>query len=206
MSPKVKVCGIRTIDEINIVNNLPIDFVGFVFAPSKRQIYLQEFHILRNSLRRDIKTVGVFVNERAYKINSILKKYKIDIAQLHGEETNFECSKIQAPVWKSIPVESRSSIDSLSNYTKVNGFLLDTFSPSTKGGTGKTFNWNLVTDLSSSHFIILAGGLNEENILSEIQTVKPNVVDVSSGVERNGKKDKELIEKFIRRVKSYDIK
>lgn len=206
MTPQIKICGLQTLDEINIINHFPIDYVGFVFAPSKRQVSMEQVLYLKNSLRKDIKTVGVFVNEPMEIINSIITQCPLDIVQLHGEETEKECSKSFSSLWKSIPIQSSKSINHIQTYTSVDGFLIDTFSPESKGGTGKTFNWDLVKNLSNHHFIILAGGLNENNIALAIKTVRPHVVDVSSGVEKNNHKDKNMIDKFIRKVTKNEHK
>jgi len=206
MVPKIKICGIKTLDEIQTINLFPVDYVGFVFAPSKRQISVEQFITLKSSLRRDIKTVGVFVNENISTINEIVKASNLDIVQLHGDETNMDCTKTIAPVWKSIAIRDTSSLSIIDNYTSADGILLDTYSPVSKGGTGKTFNWKLVENISLNHFVVLAGGLNEYNVASAIMTTKPHVIDVSSGVEKNNRKDKDLITKFIRRVTCHEHK
>ncbi|QUH25300.1 phosphoribosylanthranilate isomerase [Serpentinicella alkaliphila] len=206
MVPKIKLCGIRTLEEINIINNFPIDYVGFVFAPSKRQISTNHFASLKDSLRKDIKTVGVFVNESISTINYIVDKYGLDLVQLHGNETEDYCRCIIAPLWKSISVKSMESVNVLNSYKSPIGFLLDTYSPTSRGGTGETFNWNLVKGISNTHNIILAGGLNEHNVCSAIKTVKPQVIDVSSGIEKDNTKNQQLIDKFIGRVMANDIK
>ena len=146
------------------------------------------------------------MNESISTINYIVEEHGLDIVQLHGNETEDYCKSILAPVWKSISVKSIDSINSLNNYKSPVGFLLDTYSPTSKGGTGETFNWNLVTGLSNSHNIILAGGLNQHNVCSAIKLVKPQVIDVSSGIEKDNTKNQQLINKFIGRVIGNDIK
>lgn len=202
---KVKICGLRREEDVDIVNKLKPDFVGFIFAESKRKISPEKAKQLIEKLDKDIKAVGVFVNEDPAKVNNIASYCGLDVVQLHGEEDPLYCKKIEYPMWKAIPVKNERSIHKLKNYPLVEGFLLDTYSKEAKGGTGKTFNWDMVKDLHKDYKIILAGGLNPENIRQAIQTVKPYCVDVSSGVEKDGVKDKELVEKLIEEVRSTEI-
>lgn len=197
MKTKVKICGLRSLRDIEIVNKYDIDYVGFVFAESKRRVSIHEVKAMGEALRKDIKAVGVFVNTPPEEINKIVDYCKIDIVQLHGNETLEECEKIKAPIWKSISVKEKADAAKIELYKNTQGILLDGIKP----GSGECFNWDLAKGISDKYFTILAGGLTTENVSNAIQEVKPQVVDVSSGVETDSIKDEEKIREFARRVK-----
>lgn len=201
-STKVKICGITRLKDIEIINKYDIDYVGFVFTKSKRQVTEEQALKLRNRLRKDIKTVGVFVNSSIEEVNEIINYCRLDIAQLHGDEESEYFEKINTDIWKSISVKEDMDIEYLEKYKSINGVLLDTYVKGQKGGTGKTFNWNIVKGFSKLYNIILAGGLTSENVTEGIKVVSPQVVDVSSRVEENGYKNEDKIKEFVRSVKS----
>lgn len=201
METKIKICGMRRIEDIKIINKYPVNYVGFIFAESKRKVTPEQAKEMIKHLRDDIKKVGVFVNEDIEKVNEIAKYCGLDILQLHGEENNEMCKKAIVPVWKSISVKDEKSIEIIKNYNSVSGFLLDTYSKNMKGGTGKTFNWELVKELSKDNFVILAGGLTPENILEAIEIAKPQVLDINSGVETDLYKDEAKIKIVFEKLK-----
>lgn len=203
---KVKICGLKRLEDINIVNKYPVDYIGFVFAPSKRRVSLEEAIELKSALNPSIKTVGVFVNEEPSVVNEIAAKCSLDIVQLHGDEDDEYIKNIKFPVWKSISVKDSNFYKEMELCTLSSGFVLDTYSSGAKGGTGKAFNWDLVKDISKDKFIILAGGLNSSNVSTAIEKVSPSIIDVSSGVEEQGFKNEFKIQEFLRKVKNYDIK
>lgn len=203
---KVKICGLKRLEDINIVNKYPVDYIGFVFAPSKRRVTLEEAVELKAALNPSIKTVGVFVNEEPSVVNEIAAKCSLDIVQLHGDEDDEYIKNIKFPVWKSISVKDSNFYKEMELCTLSSGFVLDTYSNDAKGGTGKVFNWDLVKDVSKDKFIILAGGLNSSNVLTAIEKISPSIIDVSSGVEEQGFKNEFKIQEFLRKVKNYDIK
>jgi len=200
MNTKVKICGLKTLEDIHIVNKYEVDYVGFVFAPSKRRVSIEEVKEMMSVLRKDIKGVGVFVNTKHEEVNNMMKYCGLHIAQLHGNESLEECNKINYPVWKGIAVASDGDIEKVQEYKNLSGVLLD----GAKAGSGEKFDWDFIKGISNEFFTILAGGLRAENVEEGILTVSPHVVDVSSGVESNGKKDEEKIKEFIRRVKRYE--
>ena len=199
----IKICGLQTIQDIEIINDLAVDYVGFVFAPSQRKISPKKAKELKQRLRSDIKTVGIFVNEEISKVNQLAKNCLLDIVQLHGEEPPAYCSQIVRPVWKSLSIGSLEDVARHQDYSLVSGILLDTFIPGLAGGSGQTFDWDMASGLSREK-LILAGGLSPSNVLQAIQKVRPHVVDVSSGVETKGIKDRVKIQAFIRSVKEYE--
>jgi phosphoribosylanthranilate isomerase len=197
---KIKICGLKHKNDILYVNKLKPDYVGFVFAKSKRQINKYKAKELIDRLDKNIKTVGVFLNNPADIVKEIAEFCGLDIIQLHGDETPEYCDLFNKETWKAFKVKNKHSLKKLNNY-KTKGYLLDTYIKGAYGGTGKTFNWNLASKISKEKFIILAGGLSEENIEKAITIVKPAVVDVSSSVETNGHKDFAKMKKFIERVR-----
>ncbi|MCT4598015.1 MAG: phosphoribosylanthranilate isomerase [Vallitalea sp.] len=197
MIPKIKICGIKNIQEINIINKYPVSYIGFIFAESKRQITEEKVVKLRKYIREDIKVVGVFVNADSKYVNRVADSCKLDIIQLHGNEDNDYIKEVNYNIWKSLSVINEDSIENIKSYKGVDGFLLDTYSKGKNGGTGKIFNWNLAKNLSMSNFTILAGGLNKENIIEGINTVKPQVIDINSGVETNLIKDENKIKELF---------
>lgn len=201
MPTTVKICGIKSKEEVEIINKFPISYMGLIFAPSKRQVTREKAIALRGQVRKDIQVVGVFVNDEIERINALVEDCKLQVVQLHGDETVDYCSKIRAKVWKSILVKDEESLKKIELYAPVvDGILLDTYSESEKGGTGKTFNWELVKGLTSRYPIILAGGLTPENVVDAIEAVRPQSIDMNSGLETNLIKDEEKIAKLFARL------
>ncbi|QEK11761.1 phosphoribosylanthranilate isomerase [Crassaminicella thermophila] len=196
----VKICGLKREEDIIYVNKLKPDYVGFVFAKSSRQIDKYRAKKLIMGLDKGIKKVGVFSNHSIGKVKEIAEFCNLDILQFHGDEDPIYCNSFENTVWKAFRIKDGNILKKLEEYD-VDGFLLDTFARGTYGGTGKSFDWKIVSNASENKFIILAGGLTSENVEDAIEIVKPQVVDVSSGVEVCGVKDFEKIKKFIKKVR-----
>lgn len=196
---KIKICGLKRIEDIEAANLYKPDYVGFVMAPGRRQVTEQQASHLKKSLCKDIKAVGVFVNEKRDYIAGLLEGGIIDIAQLHGEETEEDVVWLKEhtgkPVIKAVSVKSAEDIrrwrDSSADY-----LLLDNGA----GGTGKTFDWNVIGDFNKQYF--LAGGLNGSNIADALK-LNPYCVDISGGVETDGYKDADKIKQVIDIVRRY---
>ncbi len=208
---KVKICGITNTKEIEILNKYDIDYVGFVFAKSSRKVTVKTAIKLSKLLKGNIKKVGIFVNTKVDEINNIVKKVKLDIVQLHGPYTSSEIAKIQAVVWVAINIKDEKSVNQIHEMCDidgVSGVLVDAQLRSKKGGTGITFDWELLKGLIIRKPLILAGGLNEANVSEAIKKVRPKIVDVSSGVEHilDGVKIKseEKVRAFIKEVKDHE--
>lgn len=186
MSVKLKICGIRRIEDVEIINKVLPDYVGFIFAPSKRQINLETANILKNRLDSRVKTVGVFVNSNIDYITNIVKKGVIDLIQLHGNEDELYISELRKNVdieiIKAIKVNEFNSINS----STASYILLDS-----GGGSGQTFDWELAPKINKPLFI--AGGISIDNIKEAIDFFNPFALDVSSSVETDGFKDYEKI-------------
>lgn len=203
---KVKFCGIKRREDIEYINILKPDYVGFVFAESKREISLNKGRELIKSLNKDIKKVGVFVDESPLRVMEIAKKLELHVLQFHGmEDLNYLKEFHDFEIWKGIRVKGGQDfklIDMYKNY----GVLLDAFVEGESGGTGKRFSWETSKILPFDIKLILAGGLNSENVLEGIEKFKPYVVDVSSSIETNGFKDFNKMKKFIERVRENNEK
>lgn len=195
----IKICGLRREEDINYSNLLKPDYVGFVFAKSKRQVDKYKAKELIKKLDKDIKKVGVFLNEDKNKVCEIVKYCNLDIIQLHGDESPYYCRDFNFRIWKAIRVKGVESFKEIEKYD-VDGFLFDTYTEGNYGGTGKYFDWRIIPSRNDK-YIVLAGGLNIENIEEAVKISHPNVVDVSSGVEIDGYKDFEKMKKFILKVR-----
>lgn len=198
MDSRIKICGIQYKEEIKIINQLPIDYIGFVFAPSKRKITIDQAKALINILNDDIKTVGVFVNEPPQRVNKIAHTLNLDVVQLHGDENIEFISTIDKQVWKAYRVDKYFTQKKIIKRENITGNLFDGKNP----GSGEVFNWQLIEKISCDALKILAGGLAPENIEEAVKRVKPDVVDISSGVERNNKKDELLLKRLVRRIQN----
>ena len=191
---KIKFCGLFREEDIEYVNKLNPDYIGFVFAKSKRQITKEKAIGLKNKLKSNIKVVGVFVDEDIEKIIDLLSNGVIDIAQLHGNEREEDINNIKnkskKQVIKAIRVTTSEDIESWKN-SCADFLLLDNGQ-----GTGKTFDWNNIKNLNRPFF--LAGGLSIDNIKEAIEKVSPMAIDISSGIESNGVKDYEKMKEVMK--------
>jgi phosphoribosylanthranilate isomerase len=199
---KVKICGITSLEDAMNAVESGADALGFVFyEKSSRAINPLSAADIISKLPPFIQTVGLFVNEEVEKINWTADYCGLDLVQLHGDETPEDCLEVNRRVIKAFRVQNIVSIEPLKKY-QVSGYLLDAWSPDAYGGTGKTFNWEMAAAAGQYGRIVLAGGLTSDNVAEAILAVRPYAVDVSSGVESvPGKKDREKVREFIRRVK-----
>ena len=201
---KIKICGITNIEDALAAAEYGTDALGFIFYPkSPRAVSKETVKSIISELPPFITTVGVFVNEGSEQINDIVSYTGINTVQLHGTESPEECSSFNKVI-KAFGIRRLSDIAPLDQYNMVSALLLDTYSPDSHGGTGKTFNWEIAIEAKKEGRIILAGGLNPKNIADAVRTVQPYGVDVSSGVEGSvkGKKDLKRLKSFIENAKT----
>lgn len=186
MSVRIKICGLSREEDIEYANQVMPDYIGFVFwEHSRRYVSHERAAMLRRSLKSEIQAVGVFVDAPPEEIVSLLREGVIDMAQLHGEETEEEIQYLQAvtgrPVMKAVKVRSRRDVeawlDSSAEYLLFDSGM----------GSGIAFDWGLLADVPRDFF--LAGGLKPETLEQAVDTVRPFAVDLSSGVETGGFKD-----------------
>lgn len=199
---RVKICGITNIEDAVAAAEYGADAIGFVFQPkSPRAITPETAKNIVSALPPFITTIGVFVNESKLEIERIIRYVGLNIVQLHGNEPPDAC-RLNRKVIKAIRVKDLTDLEPLKRYN-VSAFLLDTYSPHTMGGTGQIFNWDIAVEAKKFGRIILAGGLNHENIEEAIKWVRPYGIDVATGVESNkkGEKDHKKLKLFIEKAR-----
>jgi phosphoribosylanthranilate isomerase len=202
---KVKICGIKTLQDVEFVNRQKPDFIGFVFYPlSKRYVSLITARSLKVKLNKKIKSIGVFVNAPPEEIAAAAELGIINMVQLHGDETNAYIAELRKictlPIIKAVRVREESDIKKAAFYN-CEYFLFDTYSTASYGGTGRQFDTQLLKGVKINKPYFLAGGLNAGNVRSALKGLKPYAVDVSGGVENGGSKDETKIKNFIKQVK-----
>lgn len=200
--PKIKICGLKRLEDIEAVNEYKPDYIGFVFAGKKRLVTPELAHKLKQHLDNSIKAVGVFVNADIDFILKLVESGTIDMIQLHGDEDSEYISKLKVktttPIIKAVRVKSTEDILASESF-KCEYLLFDTYVDNSYGGSGLSFDWSIIPKISKPFF--LAGGLIPENI-SEAAKVNPYCLDISSGVETDGFKDKTKIAQAIKTVRS----
>lgn len=199
MRTRVKVCGITKKEDALLAADLGVDALGFVFyKDSPRYIDPGKVGEITSGLHPFILRVGLFVNSNEDAVRDSIKKSKINFLQFHGDESEKYCNQFNLPYIKSISMKDGVNLlECCSEYRSASALLLDTYNKKLKGGTGEVFDWKKIPNNLSSPLII-AGGLNPENIENLIKLVNPFCVDVSGGVEINkGIKDKEKMKKFM---------
>ncbi|WP_053363801.1 phosphoribosylanthranilate isomerase [Bacillus sp. FJAT-27251] len=197
---KVKICGIKTVEAALHATAAGADALGFVFAPSKRQITPGEAKAIIEELPEAVWKVGVFVNEPPEKVASIAELAGLTHIQLHGEESPGDYMEIGMPLIKAYSIRDKEDITTI-DYEKSDYALLDSPPAMYRGGNGTSFDWDFASGAKSGRNVILAGGLNPDNVQNAINKVRPFMVDVSSGVETEGEKDLRKIGRFIKIAK-----
>lgn len=201
MMTKIKFCGLTRPCDIAAANEIKPDYVGFVFAPnSKRRVGYKQAVDLKNLLSKNIKAVGVFLNEDIEQVISLLNLGIIDAAQLHGDESVDYIRRIQQetgkPVIKAFRIHSEADV-AAAEETIADYIILDAGT-----GEGKTFDWNLVEQFQKPYF--LAGGLKPENVKEAMRQLHPYALDVSTGIETDGLKDKQKMADFAATVRKEE--
>jgi phosphoribosylanthranilate isomerase len=195
---KIKICGLFRDCDIDFVNEAMPDYAGFVFAKSRRQITKEQAQNFRKNLKPEIISVGVFVDADISEIKELFDLKVISAAQLHGNETEEYIKELR----EKCAVKIIKAVNVLKNpdFEKIKNSFADFILFDSGTGSGKTFSWRLLPEMKRDFF--LAGGLNIENIDEAVKQVKPFGVDLSSGVETDGFKDKEKILSIVRRIKN----
>jgi phosphoribosylanthranilate isomerase len=201
---RIKVCGLTRLDHARFAAGAMVDFLGFIFYPGSARYVSPEDAAEIIGWLEGPTCVGVFVDQPLDEVNSTIRTADLDMVQLHGEETPDYCAGIQgAQIIKSFRVSPEMTTEHLrylmEPYVRhVDHFLFDTYVDGRYGGTGKTFRWEILKDLTHDFSIIVSGGLHSENISSAVETARPFAVDISSGLELSpGIKDFEKMEAFF---------
>ena len=218
-TPKVKMCGISKVETIPAVVEAKPDYMGLVFAPSKRQVTVDQAKTLVEELHKqytkrynngaeqsnddEIKTVGVFVNETLENLVSIAKEANLDAVQLHGDEDEAFIQSLKertnVEVWKAVQIRSAADAEVWID-SSADMLLFDAYHKDERGGTGEVFDWTSLDEFERP--FMLAGGIDGTNVARAIRTVRPYGIDISSGIETNGVKDDEKIKAFTNIVRT----
>ena len=195
---KIKMCGLSRIEDIEAANAIKPDYIGFVFAEiSKRRVSALEASKLKSKLAPDIKAVGVFLDDKLDFVASMLNLGIVDVVQLHGSEDEEYIERVRQitnkPIIKAFIIRSKEDVERAERST-ADYILLDGGK-----GEGKAFDWSLLKDIKRPYF--LAGGLNPDNVSDAVKALKPYAVDVSTGIETDGVKDREKMTAFANTVR-----
>lgn len=223
-TPKIKMCGISKVETIPAVVEAKPDYMGLVFAPSKRQVTVDQAKTLVEELRKQyavrynsrteqhkgeagtIKTVGVFVNETVENLLKIAEEVKLDVIQLHGDEDEsfIQILKEQSnvEVWKAVQVRSAADAEKWID-SSADMLLFDAYHKDERGGTGEVFDWSSLDEFERP--FMLAGGIDSTNVARATRTVRPYGLDISSGIETNGVKDNEKMKAFTNIVRTIAL-
>ena len=213
--PKVKMCGISKVETIPAIIDAKPDYMGLVFAPSKRQVTVDQAKTLVEELHKQyavrynsktIKTVGVFVNETIENLLKIAEEVKLDVIQLHGDEDEsfIQILKEQSnvEVWKAVQVRSAADAEKWID-SSADMLLFDAYHKDERGGTGEVFDWSSLDEFERP--FMLAGGIDSTNVARAIRTVCPYGLDISSGIETEGVKDNEKMKAFTNTVRTIAL-
>ena len=202
MSARVKICGLTRPEDIDGAVQFGADALGLVFyEPSPRSVSLDQAAELAKRVPAFMSVVGLFVNPSRQEVEAVLERVPLDLLQFHGDESADLCASFGRRWIKAIRVRKAGQIEaSFEEFHNASGLLVDAWDPDRYGGTGKSFNWDLIPDYRPLP-IILAGGLSSDNVFAAVKQVKPWAVDVSGGVEQGkGIKDIQKISHFIKEV------
>src|ERR1700730_5173267 len=207
---RVKICGITNVEDARAACEAGVDAIGLNFYPrSPRWLSVEKAAALRALVPSGAQVFGVFVNAEAGEVAEIFRTVRLDVLQLHGDESPTTVAKLAriAPVFKALRVGPDFSAVTFESYPDVSGFLFDAADaiPGQFGGTGRLADWGVAQQVARSHRLILAGGLNAENVAAAILQVRPYGVDVASGVEASpGAKDHAQLLEFVREARRAD--
>ena len=191
---KVKICGLSTVEAVETAVLAGADYIGFVFAESKRQVSLEQAHELAKLVTGKTKIVGVFVSPSLEDLEQAIAQVPLDIVQIHGTFDEALIPKISVPVIRAIQLSDQEA-----KVTSPADFLLF---DAPVAGSGRTFDWDLLKDQNIQQNFFIAGGLTVDNVRQARETFQPYALDVSSGVETDGRKDIEKIKAFIEGAKA----
>jgi len=206
---RVKICGVAAPEVARAAAAAGADAVGLVFAESRRRVTVAQAEQVAAALPPFVAAVGVFVDAPVEEVLALAHGIPLDVVQLHGEEPPEEVAALRAQglrVVKALRVGDRFDAKELERYRAATAVLLDTRTAGAAGGTGRSFDWVLARGLSERMSVILSGGLTPENVTEALEVVRPYAVDVSSGVETDGRKDPEKIHAFIEAVRRWECR
>jgi len=207
MKTQIKLCGFKHIEDINYASSLDIDYLGMIFVKNlPRSIDINVAHNATKICKKNnIKTVGVFLNQGITEISDVLKSVDLDIIQLHGNENISDYYELNKPIIKRMSISDYKSNSPIININRECMYLIDATNEKMHGGTGQSFDWNLLGGDVDPETLFIAGGLKPDNILELLTSCTPMCVDVSSGIEYEvGHKDHALMSEFVKKVRTYN--
>ncbi len=203
---RIKICGLRQVEHVHAAVNAGADAIGLVFyPPSVRNLEIPAAQILRSEIPAFVSAVALFVNPSAELVRAVIARVRPDVLQFHGDEPEAFCAQFDRPYVKAAAAEiGLNLVDFRRRYPSASAILVDTPSAGF-GGSGKAFDWSVLSKNASEDRLVLSGGLSFANVREAIATVRPYAVDVSSGVEaQKGIKDSAKIQQFCQAVRDAD--
>ena len=198
--PKIKICGIKRLEDIGIVNKYKPDYIGFVFAESKRMVTRDLAYRLKQDLDADIIAVGVFVDSPVEEIVELFEAGIIEMAQLHGSESEQYIQNLKQRTDDELKIINAIEISKETDLSKFDNSQSDYLLFDSGKGSGKTFDWNLIKkDIKKEFF--LAGGLSSSNVMEAIEQFNPYAIDLSSSLETDGVKDENKIKEIMELIR-----
>ncbi|UFJ42772.1 phosphoribosylanthranilate isomerase [Brevibacillus humidisoli] len=209
----VKICGVRDAETLRLLSEQNVDYVGFVFAESRRRVSPQQVGEMLRQVPDHPPAVGVFVNPTREELDNVFEHALLQVIQLHGRESPDDCVRVRdryhTAVWKAISVKDGEQLAAeVDRYRScVDAFLFDTYDKVLAGGTGRRFSWERIpelAELAGSVPFFVAGGIDSVNVGRLLDAYGPQAIDISSGVETDGVKDHNKIQTFLERVREHD--
>jgi len=200
---RVKICGISDPETALAAAEAGADALGFVFAPSRRQVTPEQARAIIKTLPPFVARVGVFVNETPTRVTEVALHCGLTAVQVCGDESPDYDVGLNIPLIRALRVGNGRTLPELKEY-KARAFLFDTYREGSYGGTGTAFDWALLAKINCPGLLILAGGLDAANVREAVRLVRPYAVDVSGGVETDGCKDMQKIREFINLAKGVN--
>ncbi len=204
MRTRIKMCGITSVADMQLAVSAGADAIGLVFyPPSPRCVSVEQAAEILKAMPAFVTSVALFVNPEPAFVQTVIEQTQVDLLQFHGDESPAFCQQFDRPYIKAVRMQAETDLQALATaYASAQGLLVDTYKKGVPGGTGESFNWQWLPEPDTLSLpLILAGGLNPENIRQAIDTVRPWAVDVSGGIEASpGKKSQQKVVEFVKAV------
>ncbi|MCI3984988.1 phosphoribosylanthranilate isomerase [Bacillus vallismortis] len=207
--PALKYCGIRSLQDLQLAADSQADYLGFIFAESKRKVSPEEVKKWLGQVRVEKQVAGVFVNESVETISCIANELKLDVIQLHGDEKPADANALRmltdCEIWKALHHHEKTTEEIARFKDDVDGFVIDSSVKGARGGTGIAFSWDCVPEYNQAAIgkrCFIAGGVNPDTI-TDLLKWQPAGIDLASGIEKNGRKDQNLMRLLEERMKRY---
>ncbi|CUB17710.1 N-(5'-phosphoribosyl)anthranilate isomerase [Bacillus subtilis] len=207
--PALKYCGIRSLQDLQLAADSQADYLGFIFAESKRKVSPQDVKKWLSQVRVEKQVAGVFVNESIETMSRIADDLNLDVIQLHGDEGPADADALRmltdCEIWKALHHHENTTQEIVRFKDNVGGFVIDSSVKGARGGTGVAFSWNCVPEYKQAAIgkrCFIAGGVNPDTI-ADLLKYEPAGIDLASGIEKNGQKDQNLMRLLEERMNQY---